>query len=66
MALLKDFTMPWSDRQKLQFRAEGINVLNHVNFANPAANLEFNGNFGNITSDVNGPRNIQLALKYSF
>jgi hypothetical protein len=66
LAVLKDFHMPWSDNQVLQFRAEFINAFNHVNFSNPGTSLLSPGTFGNISSDVNGPRNIQLALKYSF
>ena len=66
LALLKDFKMPWSEGQKLQFRAEGINVFNHTNFAAPGASLINPGTFGSITADVNGPRNLQLALRYSF
>ena len=65
LALLKDFTMPWSDKQKLQFRAEALNAFNHANFNNPGTNLLVQPTFGNITSDA-GPRNVQLALKYSF
>jgi hypothetical protein len=66
LAILKDFSMPWSDNQKLQFRAEGLNVFNHTNFSPPGASLLAPGTFGNISSDVNGPREFQLGLKYSF
>lgn len=66
LAILKDFSMPWSDSQKLQFRAEGINVFNHTNFAPPGSNLLFPQSFGTISSDVNGPRQFQLGLKYTF
>ena len=66
MAILKDFSMPWSDSQKLQFRAEGINVFNHTNFEPPGSNLLFPQSFGTISSDINGPRQFQLGLKYSF
>ena len=58
--------MPWSDNQKLQFRAEGLNVFNHTNFSPPGASLLAPGTFGDISSDVNGPREFQLGLKYSF
>lgn len=64
--LLKDFTMPWSESQKLQFRVDTLNLFNHTNFANPGASLINEGTFGNITGDVNGPRIMQLGLKYSF
>lgn len=36
MALLKYFKMPWSERQRLKFRAETFNVFNHPSFNNPS------------------------------
>jgi hypothetical protein len=66
MALLKDFPMPWSDRQKLQFRAEAFNVFNHPAFAAPNGAIENQSQFGEITSTANTARQLQLALKYSF
>jgi Carboxypeptidase regulatory-like domain len=66
MALLKDFTMPWSDRQKLQFRAEAFNVFNHPAFADPAGAIENQSQFGEITSTANTARQLQIALVFSF
>jgi len=66
LALLKDFKMPWSESQKLQFKTDAINVFNHVNFSNPGTSLLVPSTFGNITSDVNGPRVLQLGLRYIF
>jgi len=69
LALLKDFKLPW-ESQKIQFRADAINVLNHVNFSNPGpsntALLLEPSSFGNLTSDVNGPRVLQLGFRYLF
>jgi hypothetical protein len=66
LALLKDFRMPW-EGHRLQFRTDAINVFNHVNFSNPGAtSIIVPGTFGNITSDVNGPRVLQLGLRYIF
>jgi Carboxypeptidase regulatory-like domain len=64
--LLKDFTMPWSENQKLQFRADAINVFNHPSFDNPEANLINPGTFGNISSTASTSRQLQLGLKFSF
>lgn len=66
MALLKDFAMPWSDRQRLQFRAEAFNVFNHAAFADPNGAIENQSQFGEITSTANTARQLQLALKFSF
>jgi hypothetical protein len=66
VAVLKDFKMPWSENHRLQFRTDAINVLNHPNFSNPSALLINPATFGTITSDVNGPRILQLGLRYLF
>ena len=67
LAMLKDFKMPWNENHILQFRVDAINAFNHVNFSPPgSASLVVQGTFGSITSDVNGPRNVQLGLRYIF
>jgi hypothetical protein len=48
----------------LEFRLEGFNALNHVNYNNPTASLA-SSNFGKITSAGTG-RVLQLAAKYTF
>jgi hypothetical protein len=53
-----------TERQKLQFRAEGFNILNHANLNNPNGTVS-SVQFGRITSS-GAPRVIQLALKYAF
>jgi len=65
MAMLKNFQMPWSDSQRLQFRVDALNIFNHVNFSNPSTSFANQGTFGNLTSD-NGPRVVQLGLRYIF
>jgi len=66
LAILKNFTMPWSDTHKLEFRAEGFNLFNHTNFNPPNASLGSFGTFGTLSSTANDSRQFQLALKYSF
>jgi hypothetical protein len=64
ISLFKSFPMPYSERHKLEFRAECFNALNRVNLGNP--NTSFNANlFGRITS-ASDPRILQLVLRYSF
>jgi hypothetical protein len=53
------------ERYQLQFRAEALNVLNRVQFGNPATNITA-ATFGRITTQANLPRDIQLALKLLF
>jgi hypothetical protein len=50
---------------RLQFRAEAFNVLNHPQFQGPDT-LVGDSLFGVITSTVNSPRQLQLALKLYF
>lgn len=60
-SLLKDFSI--RERIVLQFRAEGLNILNHANFANPDTRRG-SATFGQITSLVSGnqARIFQLGL----
>lgn len=52
-------------RADAQFRAEAFNIFNHPQFGFPDFYLG-DGNTGNITSQANTPRQIQLALKVTF
>lgn len=65
MSILKEFKMPWSDNQKLQFRADAFNLFNHTNFDAPNASMLDPSTFGNISGDA-GPRNLQLGLQFTF
>ena len=53
-----------ADKQKLTFRLESFNTLNHTVFANPNGTFN-NTNFGKSLS-ARSPRAYQLALKYNF
>ena len=63
--------VPLTGAQRVQFRAEAFNVLNHPNLgpagatASAVNNNPNSGSFGFITTK-NGERVIQLSLKYSF
>ena len=62
VSFVRDF--PLSGDVRLQFRAEIFNVLNHVNFGLPVADLN-SANFGRIFA-AGPPRLTQFALKLSF
>ncbi len=75
LSLFKQFR--FTERFRLQFRAEFFNAFNHPNFANPSANINSPGSFGKVTNTLNpilgtnsggpgDPREIQLALKLYF
>jgi hypothetical protein len=64
LSLFKAFPIPYSERHKVEFRAEFFNALNRVNLGNP--NTTFTSSiFGHITS-ANDPRILQFGLRYSF
>lgn len=57
--------IPISDSQSIHMRVELFNLANTANFGNPN-NIVGTPSFGVITSTLNNPRIIQLALKYQF
>ena len=52
--------------RRLEFRAEVFNLFNWVNFNFPAANVSNPNSFGQITSSLGEPREMQLAVKFYF
>jgi hypothetical protein len=63
-SIFKDFV--FTERWKLQFRAEGTNVFNTPQFGRPDVNQQ-NTNFGKVTSTVpNSERHVQFALRLQF
>jgi outer membrane receptor protein involved in Fe transport len=56
-----------TERQKVEFRAEFYNALNHPNFGLPNSDIDAGpGASGTITSLNGNMRTVQLALKYRF
>ena len=54
----------FTERAKLEFRAETFNTFNHTQFTNPSATLTV-GNFGQITGTYQ-PRIWQFGMKLLF
>jgi hypothetical protein len=52
--------------QYLQFRADAFNVGNIASYSAPGATATTLSTFGQITSTLSPPRQIQLSLKYEF
>jgi Carboxypeptidase regulatory-like domain/TonB dependent receptor len=66
MSIFKEFPLAKvREGMHLQFRAESFNTFNHPHFQGPNVNVG-SSNFGVISSTVNSPRELQLALKLSF
>ena len=67
MAISRNFSV--TERFKLEFRAEGLNVFNHANLNNPNAGVPATsaapGNFGQVTS-AQTQRILQLGLRLTF
>lgn len=64
-AVLKTFSMPWSEGHKLIFRWEAFNTFNHHVFALPNTDISL-PEFGQITASASAPRVMQFALRYQF
>jgi len=77
LSLARNFLL--TERLRLQFRADAFNVLNHPNFTNPYAYVEFgpfylqsqqmlNESLGGLNPlfQEGGPRSLQLSLRLSF
>jgi hypothetical protein len=64
----KNFAMPWSEHQKLEFRWESYNLTNSVQFdpASTSSNTLSLSSFGKLTSTFTAPRSMQFAMRYSF
>jgi hypothetical protein len=64
-SLVKRFEL--AERKSLTFRAEAYNLPNHADFANPGVNFGGTASaFGKISSVVNNPRIVQMALRLDF
>jgi outer membrane receptor protein involved in Fe transport len=57
---------PIKEFQYIEFRANLYNAFNHPNFGRPSPNVGQASTFGLITTQVNSPRSIELALRFVF
>ena len=64
MGVFKQFSL--SERFKLTFRSDLMNVLNHPNFTNPNNDISNTDQVGKITWTSGNPRAVQFALRLAF
>jgi len=55
-----------TETKYLQYRAEFFNFFNHASWGPPGRDITTPTSFGQITSQVQNARNIQMALKFYF
>jgi len=66
LSIFKEFSLnKMREGSRLEVRAEAFNALNHPQFGGVASTFN-TGNFGDVTSQVNSPRNIQMGLQLYF
>ena len=58
--------VPLGEARRLEFRLETFNLFNWVNFDFPGASVSNLNTFGQITSTLGDPREMQLAVKFYF
>ena len=61
LSMLKKFQL--RERMYLQLRFEGFNITNRVGFGPPTSLSPTNASFGEITTQANTPRRIQIGLR---
>lgn len=70
----KTFKLPWSEKQRLQFRVSAYNIFNSVNFADASLSIDPTspGTFGNLTGTAGpttgslGARDMEFAIRFEF
>jgi len=64
-ALLKNFKLPWSEKQRLQVRWEAYNLFNHNVFGVPDTDIG-STTFGQVTTVQSTARVMQFGIRWDF
>jgi hypothetical protein len=66
LSMFKDFALDkLKEGMKLQCRVQGLNAFNHPQFGGPNTTVG-SASFGQVTSQANSPRELEMALRLSF
>jgi len=65
LSLFRQFHIGLGEKRYFEFRAEAFNVFNNVVYGYPDSGIG-DSNFGQVTSQINTPRQLQLGLKFYF
>ena len=65
MSLFRDFHIGLGEERYFEFRAETYNLFNNVVWSNPDSGST-DANYGQITGQRNGSRQLQMALKFFY
>ncbi len=67
LSIFRQFPL-WSERRRIEFRAEGFNLFNHVIFDQPGNDISNTGTFGKVTKARDGTfaRQLQFGAKIIF
>jgi hypothetical protein len=65
LSLFRQFHIGLGEKRYFEFRAEAFNVFNNVVFSYPDSGIG-DANYGKVTGQMNGPRQLQLGLKFYF
>jgi hypothetical protein len=57
-------SVPFGDTRRLELRIETFNLFNWTNYGFPASNVSNQATFGQITSTLGDPREMQFAVKF--
>ena len=65
LSIFKSFPLPFREGMRVEFRLEALNAFNHPQFGAPNTSVN-SGIFGQVTNQVNQPRQVQLTGKFYF
>lgn len=66
MSLFRQFPIGLGEGRYFEFRAEAFNLFNNVVFNTPDSNISHTTTFGQILSQWNTPRELQMSLKFYY